>query len=817
MNLHNISIRSRLLIAGTIILLFWSVMAFFYLDGHDRLRDQQELLDNHAALISDYAAVLTSCGASSPSGGPSATAGCAASLLQLEDRIGEFSSIQAFSEDDGAGVLLHQIFLLVEEMGRAVRSGRLESPGAANTGAASTGPATTGPATTGPATTGPASIRPATTGPATTGPASQGILSLEVYAGLLASRMAELQHTLDAMQAGYRRTGNMQLGIVLFLGILLTGTWILVFSRNMDRGFRRLITFTGQLENGSLHPSPDKPTGDEFGLITANLDQHATDLREKISYISSLANDAPRSIYSPREKDELGNALVVLSDYLTRKELEEVTRNRDDKRHNWISEGMARMGEILRSERENVPDLSFRIIQQLVTYMNVEMGSIFLTGRSDPENPTLELEAAYAYDRRKYLKKSLAWGEGLPGACAREKERIFLTEVPADYFEITSGAGSSRPNCILLVPLRLDDEVHGVIEMATVRLLKPYEIEFVESLAESIVSSLLAVRSSETTADLLRQSQAQAETMKHQETAMRENMEKLEQAQEESRRRETEFSGILQAINQSSLVAELGLNGRFASINEKFLMLLESHRDQVVGKHHSEFARVDAYSDQYKQFWSALREGQSVSNVEMYVLFSGKEVWLQQTFTPIINNEGKVYKILDIANDITENRSLQERLKTQETEIRRSSLDMQTLNEAVNASLIRCELDAEGIIMEVNENYVEVTGYGRKELLGRNYRLFLKDTEKDQFEKIWDEVKKEKVYEGVMRRSRPTGEEVWLVTTLSPVRDESGTIYKVYFLGLDITEKKLKYQLLEDANREIERLRQQLKDEGAQS
>jgi len=115
--------------------------------------------------------------------------------------------------------------------------------------------------------------------------------------------------------------------------------------------------------------------------------------------------------------------------------------------------------------------------------------------------------------------------------------------------------------------------------------------------------------------------------------------------------------------------------------------------------------------------------------------------------------------------------------------------------------------------MNVNEKYNEVTGYRRKELLGRNYRMFLKDSEKDQFEKIWDEVSKQKVYEGVIRRSRPTGEEAWLVSTFAPVIDESGVIYKVYFMGFDITEKKLKYQLLEDANQEIDRLKEQLNND----
>jgi len=293
---------------------------------------------------------------------------------------------------------------------------------------------------------------------------------------------------------------------------------------------------------------------------------------------------------------------------------------------------------------------------------------------------------------------------------------------------------------------------------------------------------------------------------------MHDNMEQLERAQKEASKKESDITVILNAIHQSSLVAELGLNGRFSSINDQFLLLLESPSDQVIGKLHSEFAQVDPYSEEYKEFWSILRDGTSISNIEMYKLFSGDEVWLEQTFTPIINHEGKVYKILNIAIDITEKRTLQKRLDTLELEITRSGLDIQTLNEAVNTALIKCELDAEGIIMDVNDNYTDVTGYGRKELLGRNYRLFLKDTEKEQFEKIWQEVIKEKVYEGVIRRSKPTGEEVWLVSIFSPVKDEAGIIYKIYFMGLDITEKKLKYQLLEDANQEIERLKERLKD-----
>jgi methyl-accepting chemotaxis protein len=422
----------------------------------------------------------------------------------------------------------------------------------------------------------------------------------------------------------------------------------------------------------------------------------------------------------------------------------------------------------------------------------------------------LKSVAAFAYDRRKYLQNELRWGEGLPGTCALEKERIFITDVPEDYYEVISGTGSTKPKSILFVPLKIEEIVFGVLELASLRVLENYEIEFVESIAESIASTLHAVKTNEKTAQLLKQSMKQANQLISKDEKMKQNIEELERAREASRKNESEITGILNAMNLSSLVAEYGINGRISRVNNKFIMMMESSEDQIIGKHHSEFAQVEKYSDEYKGFWSSLRKGNSHSKEEKFKLYSGKEVWLQQSFTPIFNEEGKVYKILNIAIDITQIKDQQRDLETQAGEIMRSSREIETLNQAVNTSIIKCEMDADGIITDLNQNFSEVTGYSRKELLGRNYRLFLKDIEKDQFEKIWAEIHKEKTYEGVMRRTKPTGEEGWLMSTFSPVKDEGGEIYKIYFLALDITEKKLKYQLLEDANNEVERLRNSL-------
>jgi len=768
MIIRGISIRSKLLITTLITIVVMSALSLVILDASNRLLSSTELLKQRSEMISRLLILEQSFNSLLREDSPQHQASAVANAHQLETAISVLAAHPSLESEEALQLKAKQagasVRLLVEEISIQERTDIAGWEG------------------------------------------SQA--ELLVLGDLIQRFNNAIAASVDSANTMQKR----QTIITLTLGIFFIGLFLILFTHNLTLTFSTLISFTKKLRKGILPLPMQFSPGEEMNQVASDLNAHTEDLQDKINYINSLSGEGPVSVYNPPEEDELGNALVVFSNYMTRKELDEVTRNREDKKQNWISDGMAQIGDVLRSERENVAALSYSIIQKLVGYMNVEMGSLFIANHSDPENPVLELAASYAYDRQKYRTSTLEWGSDLPGTCAQEKKRIFLTDVPAHYFEVSSGTGSSRPNCLLLVPMMIDDTVYGIIELATVRLLRPFEIEFVESLTEGIASSLLAVQTNERTTELLKQSQTQANALKIQEITLKENMKQLEEAQSESGKKESEISGILNAINQSTLVAELGLNGRYTSINEQFLKLLESQRDQVLGKLYTEYSQADPSSDEYRKFWGSLKKGVSTSNTELYKLFSGKEIWLRQTFTPIINSEGRVYKILNIAEDITESRVLQEKLESHEHEIARAALDLETLNKAVNSALIKCELDPEGIIMQVNEKYTEITGYSRKELLGRNYRMFLKDTEKEQFEKIWKEVAKQKVYEGVLRRSKPTGEEAWLVSTFSPVHDEQGVIYKVYFMGFDITEKKLKYQLLEDANQKIERLKQQLKD-----
>ena len=605
---------------------------------------------------------------------------------------------------------------------------------------------------------------------------------------------------------------NFGIAIIVFLSAILLGTVLILFSRSISHKLQLLIKSIRDLVSGRTPDVLLIKGKNELSEISLLLKRFSKNLMDKTNFATALAEGKdPGGLEALSREDSLANALIRMEKQISIAKAEDLKHQQSSDQRRWSNEGIAKFGEILRIYNNEINILAEHVIQELVSYLDASAGGFFLVDDSEAD-AEIVLIASFAFDRKKYIQKQFSFGEGLVGTCAIEQDKIFLTEIPDNYLNISSGLGECKPRSLLIIPLKLELETLGVIEIASVNVLKEHEITFVEKLAESIASAVATVKMNMRTAQLLEQSQKQAREMAKQEEIMRQNMEELQTTQEKSARRESEISGILNAIHNSSLVAEYNMEEELISINDKFQILLQVQTTQLLGKKFHEIIGSSRHTDAHKQLWGDIRDGKTISRIDKLTMVAGQDIWLRQTFTPILNKDGEPFKVLNIANDVTETIIQQESLEKQANEITRKNIEMGSFSDAVDLALIKCVYSPAGLILEVNDNFENATGFTGKEMIGKNNRAFLQRAEKEQFDKIWSGLLKDKPYSGVIRRTKPTGEEVWIMSTFTPVKDENGNIYKIYLLGQDITERKLKYQLLEEANNEIDRLNKQLKN-----
>ncbi|MEE4196773.1 MAG: GAF domain-containing protein [Bacteroidales bacterium] len=334
---------------------------------------------------------------------------------------------------------------------------------------------------------------------------------------------------------------------------LLAGN--LIFKKYVQKPVKSATEKLKLLVKGDLNFDVDKQFelyNDEAGQMNAALAQLISNLKDTAEFARQIGEgNLDHDIELLSNADHLRIALTEMRVKLQEaKKIQEEKRIEEEKRL-WANEGLAKLNEILRKQND-VEELSYQIISFLVTYIKANQGGIFIRNNEEDKNITLDLKAFYAFNRRKYIKRSFELGEGLVGNCAIEKKRIHITEIPDNYIRITSGLGGSNPRSLILIPMKLEEEVLGVIEIASFNPYHKYQIEFLEQASLSIASSLNMAETNKRTSELLEKTQQQAEEMAAQEEEMRQNMEELQATQEESSRRAEDFEQQLIDLKEAN-------------------------------------------------------------------------------------------------------------------------------------------------------------------------------------------------------------------------------------------------------------------------
>jgi len=423
-----------------------------------------------------------------------------------------------------------------------------------------------------------------------------------------------------------------------------------------------IIKSINKLAEGQTIEQLEIKSKDEISKIGIAVNKLSTAYEKFIVFAKNIGEGDLKAEYkSMGENDEMGNALLEMRDKLIEAKKEEALRKKEEEDRAWANKGLYELGEILRQTTQNIEDLSYNVLTYLVNYTKSNQGTIFLAEESSSEEQFFEMAAAYAYDRKKYMSKRIALGEGLIGTCAIEKETIFMDDIPDNYIRITSGLGKSNPKSLIIVPLKVKDKVYGVLELASFNHYSKFEIEFLENAAESIASTFSISKINIVTSQLLEQSQQQQEEMRAQEEEMRQNMEELQTTQEEAMRRETEMNGILKALNESSLVLMLNIDLEVISINDKFSSLLGVPQERVEGMNIEEITHVTL--QEVKELKLKLSNGEIVNRESKIELSDNREIWLKQLYYPILDENDDVIKIINICEDLTVENQLKEKIK----------------------------------------------------------------------------------------------------------------------------------------------------------
>jgi PAS domain S-box-containing protein len=354
--------------------------------------------------------------------------------------------------------------------------------------------------------------------------------------------------------------------VVLGLAVMVIG-FILAFSisRAITKPINYLRDIIDKLGRGDLVKiDKSRLANDEIGDMAKSLSEMTEGFGEITIFAENIGDGKYDSEFKPlSESDMLGNALLEM-----RANLKKVAE--EDKKRNWSTSGLAKFGDILRSYNDNFDKLADEIISNLVKYINANQGALFIIESTDmsSDEEYMELAACYAWDKKKFLEKKIYKGEGLSGQAWIEGDVIYLTEVPNDYVSITSGLGEANPRSVLIVPLKLNDEVHGVIEMASFKEYDEYEIEFVERIAESIASTISSVKVNERTQKLLEESTLMTEQMRAQEEEMRQNMEELQATQEKIQRDQLDRESREKIVLSETVLLELNKSFIIRSAND---------------------------------------------------------------------------------------------------------------------------------------------------------------------------------------------------------------------------------------------------------
>jgi methyl-accepting chemotaxis protein len=242
--------------------------------------------------------------------------------------------------------------------------------------------------------------------------------------------------------------------------------------------------------------------------------------------------------------------------------------------------------------------------------------------------------------------------------------------------------------------------------------------------------------------------------------------------------RSKEMAARLAALDTSQAVIEFNLDGTIITANANFLATVGYDLEEIQGQHHRMFVDDEyARSDEYREFWEILRSGAFHSGQYRRVGKDGREIWIEATYNPVLDGEGRPVKIVKYASDITA--------------LRRELADLRGQVQAIRTALAVIEFEVDGTILWANDNFLATVGYSLGEIRGRHHRMFVspEHAASTEYAELWARMARGEYHAGQYQRFGKDGREIWIEASYNPILDENGRPHKVVKFATDITRQ----------------------------
>lgn len=610
---------------------------------------------------------------------------------------------------------------------------------------------------------------------------------------------------LTKVQVGYEEYnyGNFNY-ITLLIALSIIGIsfiFSLFFARIISYPIIKLKKVLALMSKGVLPQKMNSPLKDELGDMIQTVNDIVHSLKDTAAFAQKIGQGEFQTDYKPLSKqDILGNSLVEMSKSLQSASKKDVVRN-------WIIEGLASLGDILRNH-DNVQEISEEVIQFICHRVEALQGALFLIEENEREQTKIVLKATYAYGKHKNIKREFLLGEGIIGQCAVEKNMILRSEIPANYLLITSGLlGEHHPSNILVVPLIYNDKVYGVIELASISIFESDKTEFMEEVSAIISRTIFNINVNENTRLLLEQSQILGAELTEKKEQLEQNAQKMSKTQieitETNEKLQEQIIKVREAqdrqtallTNSDEIIFITNQIGLVSYVSPSITRILGYLEDDIIASREGKRIKEE-YQKEYDQFFNDILISPKKEHKIQYEYYkkNGELVWVEAVGTNQLNNPSINGLVINV-RDIT--------IKKQAEEEQRRRSQMQSLSENSVDLIMRVGLNKE--IFYVNPVIETYTGLSVDSMLSKKIdATFINTYVNNAYVNMLKEVEKtQSIVEMEADFIYQNRHEILSVRGI-PEFNDNKKLETVLIISHNVTEAKINEREVHEKNKQIE-------------